>query len=451
MNLIRSLIGRRQFLIALISSTLTLVFGSIPKLFAPIFQKSGAIASYRSGMPDKKSLKGIVVYFSATGNTGKIAGAIYRGMKSVMECDVSPFKKIDPKNLAKYDVIAIGGPIYHFREPAALKLFLYRAPLLKEKLAVLFCTHGPNPDGIFYGFEHSFRKKGATVIGWNDWYGGSYINLHSPTPAPTDGHPDEIDLKEAEIFGREMAERASRIYAGERNLIPAIPTGPEADRPWKVSRGSSLGGSQGSKSIPTIDMTKCVYPRCTTCIDNCVANAIDLSKTASGAGVSGSPIISSGCLHCGLALCIRSCSYDAMTYEQDIQQHKIDMSKCTYPKCTLCADKCPMDTIDFSFNPPVFHKNCEGCDLCTGICPTGAVILLNAAEVHGTKSNHGADKDLTLYKGFYAGLNDAMAKGKFRPLVPMDKIGYDTPLSTIKRVPLFALNEEDFPYEINKE
>ena len=448
MNVNKSLTGRRQYLIAIISSALISTLERISTISETLYQKGAAMASDKLGKSDKKALKGLVVYYSATGNTGKMARAIHRGMKSIMECDVAPLKKIDVQTFVKYDVIAIGGPIYHFREPAALKLYLYRAPMLTGKLAVLFCTHGPNPDGIFYGLEHSCRKKGAVVIGWNDWYGGSYINLHSPTPAPTDGHPDEIDLREAEVFGREMAERASRIYAGERNLIPAIPTGPDAERPWKVNRDSSSGESQDLKSVPIIDMAKCKYPRCTACIDNCVANAIDLSKNASAGDISGSLIISNGCLHCGLALCIRSCSYDAMTYEQNIQQHNIDMSKCTYPKCTLCADRCPMDAIDFSHNPLLFHKNCEGCDLCTGICPAGAIILLNAEEVHGTKSNHGADKDLTVYKGFYAGLNEAMAKGKFRPLVPMDKIGYDTPLGTVKRVPLLVLKEEDFPYEV---
>jgi len=450
MYLINSILRRRQFLITFIGSILAMFSGRILKTLNIFFHESEAMGSEKSGNVDKKTLKAIVVYYSATGNTGKIAGAICRGLKSIMDCDIAPIKKIDPQKLVKYDVIAIGGPVYHFREPAALKLFIYNMPVMTEKLAFLFCTHGPNPDGIFYGLEHSLRKKGAVVIGWNDWYGGSYINLHSPTPAPTDGHPDEIDIEEAEVFGREMAERATRIFDGERNLIPEIPRGTDAERPWQVSRESSVGGLQESKKVPVIDTSKCIYPRCTSCIDNCVANAISLSITASAVNISKTPIVSNGCLRCGLALCTRSCAYDAIIYEQDLQQHEINMSKCTYPKCTLCADVCPMNSIDFLQDPPIFHNNCEGCDLCFGICPTGAVIIKNFAEVHSTKSNHSADRDLNVYKGFYAGLNEDMAKGKFRPLVPMDKIGYDTPLSTIKRTPLFVRNEEDFPCEVHE-
>ncbi|MBN2059210.1 MAG: 4Fe-4S binding protein [Deltaproteobacteria bacterium] len=108
-----------------------------------------------------------------------------------------------------------------------------------------------------------------------------------------------------------------------------------------------------------------------------------------------------------------------------------------------------MDTIDFSYTPPVFHKNCEGCDLCSGICPTGAISINNFAEVHGTKM-HTPEKVTDVYTGFYEGLNNAKAIGKFRPLVPIHKIGFDTPLSTVKRIPLFVLKEKDFPYHINE-
>ena len=67
------------------------------------------------------------------------------------------------------------------------------------------------------------KKKGLTVIGYNSWYGSVYQVLHAPKPYLTDRHPDEIGLKEAKNFGREMAERARRIAAGETNLIPGLP------------------------------------------------------------------------------------------------------------------------------------------------------------------------------------------------------------------------------------
>ena len=73
-------------------------------------------------------------------------------------------------------------------------------------------------NGEFHGLVISRLKgKGFTVIGMRDWYGDGIFQL-APSPYFTDGHPDEIDLKEAEDFGREMAERALRISSGETRL-----------------------------------------------------------------------------------------------------------------------------------------------------------------------------------------------------------------------------------------
>lgn len=211
-----------------------------------------------------------------------------------------------------------------------------------------------------------------------------------------------------------------------------------------------------------IDLGKCVYPRCTACIDNCAGNAIDLSMIASAALVSDSSMLVKGCLHCAPAPCIRSCAYDAITYPQEQQIHVIDMKKCTYPKCTLCVDHCPMHVIDFSFNPPVFHKACEGCDVCYALCPTRALTITNMAETHGAMSQPCDPKHPTAnchgiaiingklgYQGFYSPLNEAEEKGKFRPLVPIEQVGWNTELSTFTRVPLFARNENDWPYHIS--
>jgi hypothetical protein len=137
MSLIRSLIGRRQFLIAFISSFTALAFGRFTKVFGLMFKEVVARASEST-----KPLKAVVVYYSAAGATDQYAGATHRGMKSVMECDVAPQKKMDPKEMAKYDVVAIGGPIWYFRETANLRLYIYRMPNMAGKLCIPFCSHG---------------------------------------------------------------------------------------------------------------------------------------------------------------------------------------------------------------------------------------------------------------------------------------------------------------------
>lgn len=527
MNLIRSLIGRRQFLIASVTSLAALGLSRI----AGIFSQDPAKASEAPVAARKKPLKGIVLYYSATGSTGKIAGAIHKGMKSVFDCDVAPLKKIDPKEMAGYDVVAIGGPIWYYRETANLRLYIYGMPRMTGKPCILFCTHGTQPSGFFNSLMQPVRKKEFTVIGWRDWYGGASHVLHMPSPYVTDGHPDEIDLEEAEAFGREMAERAERIHAGEKNLIPEIPSGPDADPLWEKSgmsgggggmpgggdaaegpggsetqapggamavatagagaAGAAAGGRQGADlsgaapglaqggapgggadiaggmpgaepggrgegggpggmmgsadEIPKIDMDKCVYPRCTACADNCVAGAIDFSRLTPASPVSESPILVEGCIHCSQPMCERACVYDAITYNQMKTKHVYDMKKCTYPKCTLCIDNCPMYSIDFSQpQQPVVHNNCEGCDLCWCICPYDAISISNIAETHALLANSETSWD----SPFLANLNQAEKTGRFRRLTPIDKVGWGNIVYKNPNAPRVVLHEENYPYEV---
>jgi flavodoxin/formate hydrogenlyase subunit 6/NADH:ubiquinone oxidoreductase subunit I len=467
MSVINSLIKRREFLVAFIRSAMALFFGRTAKTFDLIFQTSTAKASGRPGSPERKSLKGIVVYYSGTGNTAKIAGGIYRGMKAVIDCDVAPIKKIDPKKMGRYDVVAIGGPIWYFREPANLRLFVYNMPHMAGKLCSIFCTHGAMPSHFCYSIGQPLRKKAFTVIGWNHWY-GTCPSMYYPHPYFTDGHPDEIDLKEAEDFGRETAERAKRIYAGEKDLIPEIPSGPDADPLWLPSDGvggmpgpaDATGDSPGPPegevrrgpgpgktitTLPEIDLTKCVYPRCKACMDMCLRNAIDLSvMTAPAASISGSPIIvKEACIRCNFPLCQGACFYDAITCDANKMKFWVNVDKCTYPKCSLCADTCPMEAIDLTQNPPVFHSRCEGDNLCFSICPEDA-IETDLFEARGSEPEFSKDN---LDHGFLKALEKAEAEGKFRRLVPLDEVGWD---NFLYYYPAPRLVLEEFPYDVRE-
>jgi flavodoxin/formate hydrogenlyase subunit 6/NADH:ubiquinone oxidoreductase subunit I len=469
MNIIRSILGRRQFLIAFISSSIVVIFKRVAGAFGLLFKRSVAETREKPETGEKRPLKGIVVYYSATGSTARVAKAIHLGMKEVIECDIASVKNIDPKEMEKYDVIAIGGPIWYYRETANLRLFIFKMPNMAGKLCVPFCSHGAAPSGFFFSLAQPLRKKGFTIMGWNDWYGSVFHVLHMPKPYLTDGHPDEIDLQDATAFGREMAGRAIKITNGERNLIPDIPTGPDADPLWQdhnrqrrsggsaggdapiersspPAAGRGDGGSRGgpgfsqSEQIPIIDFKKCVYPRCRACVDSCVINAIDLSLTAPAKLLSNSPIlVKEACIHCSHALCIRSCIYDAIKYEQSQTEHVIHMDKCTYPKCTLCVDNCPMNSIDFSYDPPIIHNNCEGCDLCWCICPEDAIEITNLDQTHArmrmTDTEHGFNQNLV----------EAEAEGRFRRLVPIDKLGFDNTIFMNPNVPRLVLKEGDWP------
>jgi len=400
-------------------------------------------------------MKGIVVHYSATGNTQKIARKIHLGMKSVLEqCDLGTVKNLDPASMAGYDLIAFGGPLWYWREPSNLRLFAHRMPKMDGKFCALFCCHGSSPFGFFYSISQVLKKKGLTFIGWKDWYASVYQVLHLPYPYLTHGHPDEIDLKEAETFGMEMAQRAQEIAAGENGLIPAIPKGPDADPLWKPFVADSDAFVPGAERNPRISSegrateperprrkigaARCAYPECTICIDICPKNAFDVSTNP--------PTVRKNCIECSLCECV--CPNDAIDIGDAGTVYlptdkTIDMTKCAYPRCTICMDNCPNDSIDFSTNPPVFKNNCERDDLCWLICPQGAIEITNLEETHGTLKMLRAEQGVSAHypSSLLQQTIDFENAGKFRRLIPIDDVGWDNLIMYMKHAPRFDIKK----------
>lgn len=372
-------------------------------------------------------MEGVVVYFSLSGNTKKVAKAIYRGMQKIIETDIFAIQEISPKDLIKYDLIGIGSPVWMQRAPANVCIFLYNMPSMEGRYFFLFATHGTLPFWLFKQLAQLIQRKNGKIIGWADWYGAGGILCHTPYPHPAHGHPDEVDLREAEDFGRLMAERALQIASGRVDLIPDVPSGEDAAQ--ALFRPHPLGEPfPGVRPTRRINMEKCRYPECTMCQDLCPAGAIDLSKRE---------VVIKACWN--ESLCNRICPYNAIELEPEEiavntrSQYRIDTTKCAYPKCKLCVENCPMDSIDFTTKPPTIKYNCEGCDFCWAICPKDAIEITNLEKTHKL-----------LYKRMQKGREEFIKfakemeeKGLFRPLIPYDKIGWNTPWFNIKRVPRF--------------
>ena len=214
-------------------------------------------------------MKSLVIYFSLTGNTKKIAHAIHNGINQHIErCDITTFEKADMSRLDDYDLIVFGSPVWGGVPPNVMR-FIDAMPSLKGRHFVVFSTHGASPERFFPLIFEALKKKGLIYIGSNDWY-GSVFRPAAPTPYLTDGHPDAIDLEEAEEFGREIAELSRKIYEGKTKFTPALPkmeTGPRTslDRPvpklnyreMSLSVVLSLHGSLSCRSYRSFRVSSC--------------------------------------------------------------------------------------------------------------------------------------------------------------------------------------------------
>ena len=218
-------------------------------------------------------MKCILIYFSQTGNTEKIARAIHTGIKQAAgHCDLVPIKEANPKRLYSYDLIGLGSPVMYI-EPANVTAFIRDMRFLGGKHIFSFCTHCTMGYPYNPSVVPQLRKKGLVVVGWNDWYGSSWGPPNQPTPYLTDGHPDEIDLKQAEAWGKDMVWRSQRISAGETELIPE---GPEPFiRP--DFGDDSLVKALHFRKVAKFESEKCLYPECRLCMDHCPVDGIDLT------------------------------------------------------------------------------------------------------------------------------------------------------------------------------
>lgn len=268
-------------------------------------------------------MKSIIIYYSVSGNTRKIALAIHKGMSELVDqCDIVAIKGskgvpgLRMGHLLEYDLIGIGSPVWRGTITPNMMYFIHSIPSYETQFlynecyernfppeerqhCFFFLTHGKWPGASVERAWKLLNGRGLTVIGWEDWYGDAFMT-YAQSPWQTHGHPDDTDIKEAEEFGRQMVERSRRISEGEIDLIPKLPTGEEY-----------------------------------------------LELYGQG--------------------------YDPNKYEKWIKHHygiKIDKEKCN--GCGLCADHCPMDAIDLDADPPIL-PTCMWCTTCEMVCPVGAI------------------------------------------------------------------------------
>jgi flavodoxin/ferredoxin len=221
------------------------------------------------------SVKSIIIYYSQSGNTKKVARAIHKGMGPLTEqCDIVPVKEIKPDDLQKYDLIGLGSPVWCGAETPNVRRFVESLPQQQGKHIFSFNTHGVMPEHYFPTVVRRLTGKGFTVIGMREWFGDARFQL-APSPYFTDGHPDKIDLEEARTFSQEMVERSQRISAGETSLIPPIPDFVFTPQLHVLTEFYRSG--HNPHGYMKYDQEKCLYPKCRLCMDNCLMEYIDLS------------------------------------------------------------------------------------------------------------------------------------------------------------------------------
>jgi flavodoxin len=164
-------------------------------------------------------MKVLVTYYSETGNTEKLARAVYEGIQKA-DKDLLPVHEV--QSVENYDLILFGFPVQSSSVPNKVEPFLKNIP--KGAKVALFATHGSLRMGqlAVTAFEHAVTLAAqAKVIGTFGCRGkvkSSLIDALMKTSEhkawaeqarSADGHPDDADFEEAKNFAKEIMKKAS--------------------------------------------------------------------------------------------------------------------------------------------------------------------------------------------------------------------------------------------------
>jgi len=157
--------------------------------------------------------KTLVTYFSRSGNTKKVAEAIFEAIEGAK--DLKAIEEAQP--LDDYSLVFVGFPVQSHSVPYKVEEFLKTIPA-KKKIA-LFCTHGALPGHRLSreAIEHAvILAAKAKVLGTFAVRGrismqASEALSRSPEhqewtdmAASANTHPNETDLAEAKVFARQI-------------------------------------------------------------------------------------------------------------------------------------------------------------------------------------------------------------------------------------------------------
>lgn len=154
--------------------------------------------------------KALIVYYSRSGNTKKMAESIAAGMKKEdVEADVRDVKTVTPADLTAFDAIVVGSPTYYGSMAADIKKLFDESfrfhGKLDGKIGAAFASSaniGGGNETTILDILNAMLIHGMIVQG--DWQGDHY----GPVAI---GSPDERTVKECLRVGGRIARLVKKL------------------------------------------------------------------------------------------------------------------------------------------------------------------------------------------------------------------------------------------------
>lgn len=168
-------------------------------------------------------MKALVTYYSDTGNTKKVAEAIYGGIQEAVK-DIFPLA--DVVSVEEYDMLFCGFPVHSHSVPKNIRSFIKNLP--EGTMIAFFATHGSMRGGelaiaAFYEtIQMASRLKVLGTFGCRGQVKSAIIEAlmqkveHRPWAIEAQGaigHPDQADLEDARDFADDMITKVRGLMS----------------------------------------------------------------------------------------------------------------------------------------------------------------------------------------------------------------------------------------------
>jgi len=246
-------------------------------------------------------MKVLIVCFSQTGNTRKVAEKIRDGIiKEIGSCDLVSLRDADVNGLAGYDLVGLGTPVFYYKEPFNVRDFMEGLPELNGKQWFVFCSHGSVMGQTLISMKECLEKKGIKVIGSHHTYSDGTIPFY-PYPTVTTGHPDDREFEEAFEFGSSIVKCSRAVSRGDMSCVEDPKPVPEE---WIAPEAEMLNLDFMKQVMPRLSINTDTCAECGDCVDACPVDGIDIEADP--------PRIQEPCIYCwNCAKICPTCSIEA--------------------------------------------------------------------------------------------------------------------------------------------